>query len=83
MRDAVVPNSDYLSEGKSSEKFDSVRYQACGLYTNADKAYYDGFIAGYMHVGNMKLICEPVLATEDVFAGKDKALLQESSKTKL
>lgn len=42
------------------QKFNPVRYQACGLYTSADKAYYDGFVAGCMQVGNTKLICETV-----------------------
>jgi hypothetical protein len=42
------------------QKFNQVRYQACGLYTYADKAYYDGFVAGCMNVGNTKLICETV-----------------------
>ena len=42
------------------QKFNSVRYQACGLYTSAEKAYYDGFVAGCMQVGNTKLICETV-----------------------
>jgi hypothetical protein len=42
------------------QKFNPVRYQACGLYTYADKAYYDGFVAGCMQVGNTKLICETV-----------------------
>jgi hypothetical protein len=42
------------------QKFNPVTYQACGLYTSADKAYYDGFVAGCMQVGNTKLICETV-----------------------
>ena len=42
------------------QKFNPVKYQACGLYTSADKAYYDGFVAGCMQVGNTKLICETV-----------------------
>ena len=42
------------------QKFNPVRYQACGLYTSADKAYYDGFVSGCMQVGNTKLICETV-----------------------
>jgi hypothetical protein len=42
------------------QKFNPVRYQVCGLYTSADKAYYDGFVAGCMQVGNTKLICETV-----------------------
>jgi hypothetical protein len=42
------------------QKFNPVRHQACGLYTSADKAYYDGFVAGCMQVGNTKLICETV-----------------------
>lgn len=43
-----------------SQKFDPVKYQACGLYTNGDKAYYDGFLTGCGHMGNTKLICEAV-----------------------
>lgn len=42
------------------QKFNSVRYQACGIYPSADKAYYDGFVAGCMQIGNTKLICETV-----------------------
>ncbi|MGH9977688.1 MAG: hypothetical protein ACRD8Z_17920, partial [Nitrososphaeraceae archaeon] len=42
------------------QKFNPVRYQACGLYTYSDKAYFDGFVAGCMQVGNTKLICETV-----------------------
>jgi hypothetical protein len=42
------------------QKFNPVRYQACGIYPSADKAYYDGFVAGCMQVGNTKLICETV-----------------------
>ena len=42
------------------QKFNPVRYQACGLYTSADKEYYDGFVVGCMQVGNTKLICETV-----------------------
>ena len=42
------------------QKFNPVRYQTCGLYTSADKAYYDAFVAGCMQVGNTKLICETV-----------------------
>lgn len=41
-------------------KFNTVRYQACGIYASADKAYYDGFVAGCTQVGNTKLICETV-----------------------
>jgi hypothetical protein len=42
------------------QKFNQVRNQACGLYTYADKAHYDGFVAGCIQVGNTKLICETV-----------------------
>lgn len=39
---------------------DTVKYQACGLYINNDKTYYDGFVTGCMQVGNTKPICEAV-----------------------
>ena len=42
------------------QKFDSIKFQSCGLYLNGQKAYYDGFVAGCMQVGNTKLICETV-----------------------
>ena len=42
------------------QKFNPVRYQACGIYPSADKAYYDGFVADCMQIGNTKLICETV-----------------------
>jgi hypothetical protein len=38
-----------------SIKFDPVKYQASGLYTNGDKTYYDGFVTGYMQIGKTKL----------------------------
>lgn len=40
------------------QKFDSIKYQACGLYTNAQKAYSDGFVVGCTQVGNTLLICQ-------------------------
>jgi hypothetical protein len=42
------------------QKFDTAKYQACKLYTNNDKVYYDGFVAGCMNIGNTKLICQTV-----------------------
>jgi hypothetical protein len=49
------------------QKFNPVRYHACGLYTSADKAYYDGFVTGCMQVGNTKLICE-IVANSNIVA---------------
>lgn len=34
------------------QKFDTAKYQACGLYTNGQKAYSDGFVVGCTQVGN-------------------------------
>lgn len=42
-------------------KFDPVKFQACGFYTNGDKTYYDGFVTGYMQIGKTKLISEAVV----------------------
>jgi hypothetical protein len=39
------------------QKFDSIKYQACGLYANGQKAYSDGFIAGCTQAGNTQLMC--------------------------
>ena len=61
--DVPLEVSDRKLEGSTDgiqQKFNPVRYHACGLYTSADKAYYDGFVTGCMQVGNTKLICETV-----------------------
>ena len=34
------------------QKFDSVKYQACGLFTHAQKTYSDGFVMGCTQIGN-------------------------------
>jgi hypothetical protein len=43
------------------QKFDSIKYQACGLYTNAQKAYSDGFVLGCTQIGNTQLICQSLV----------------------
>jgi len=43
------------------QTFDSIKYQACGLYTNGQKAYSDGFIMGCTQVGNTQLICQALV----------------------
>ena len=43
------------------QKFDSIKYQACGLYTNGDKAYSDGFVMGCTQIGNTQLICQSLV----------------------
>ena len=40
------------------QKFNPVRYQACGLYPNAQLAYTDGFVAGCTQVGNTQQLCQ-------------------------
>ena len=40
------------------QKFNPVRYQACGLYPNAQIAYTDGFVAGCTQVGNTQQLCQ-------------------------
>lgn len=40
------------------QKFDTTKYQACGLYVEGQKAYPDGFIIGCTQVGNTHLICQ-------------------------
>jgi hypothetical protein len=45
------------------QKFDSVKYQACGLFTSAQKAYSDGFVMGCTQVGNTQLICQALADT--------------------
>ena len=48
------------------QKFDSVKYQACGLFTNAQKAYSDGFVMGCTQVGNTQLICQALADTSEL-----------------
>ena len=43
------------------QKYDTAKYQACGLYTNGQKAYSDGFVAGCIQVGNTQLICQSLV----------------------
>jgi hypothetical protein len=40
------------------QKFDTAKYQACGLYVEGQKAYSDGFVIGCTQVGNTQLICQ-------------------------
>ncbi len=40
------------------QKFDTAKYQACGLYANGQLAYTDGFIAGCTQVGNTQQLCQ-------------------------
>jgi hypothetical protein len=41
--------------------FDTAKYQACGLYTNGQKAYSDGFVVGCTQIGNTQLICQALV----------------------
>ena len=43
------------------QKFDSIKYQACGLYPNGQKAYSDGFNIGCTQVGNTQMICQALV----------------------
>jgi hypothetical protein len=43
------------------QKFNSIKYQACGLYPNGQIAYYDGFIMGCTQIGNTQLICKSLI----------------------
>lgn len=43
------------------QKFDTIKYQACGLYIDGQKAYSDGFVAGCIQVGNTQLICQSLV----------------------
>jgi hypothetical protein len=43
------------------QKFDTAKYQACGLYPNGQKAYTDGFVVGCTQVGNTQLICQALV----------------------
>jgi hypothetical protein len=40
------------------QKFDSIKYQACGLYPNGQIAYTDGFVMGCTQVGNTQQLCQ-------------------------
>jgi hypothetical protein len=40
------------------QKFNPVRYQACGLYPNGQIAYTDGFVVGCTQVGNTQQLCQ-------------------------
>jgi hypothetical protein len=48
------------------QKFDSVKYQACGLFINAQKAYSDGFVMGCTQIGNTQLICQALADTSEL-----------------
>jgi hypothetical protein len=43
------------------QKFDLIKYQACGLYTNGQLAYSDGFVVGCTQIGNTQLICQALV----------------------
>ena len=43
------------------QKFDSIKFQSCGIYLNGQKAYSDGFISRYAQVGNTQLICQALV----------------------
>ena len=40
------------------QKFDSIKYRACGLYPNGQIAYTDGFVIGCTQVGNTQQLCQ-------------------------
>ncbi|MGH9954000.1 MAG: hypothetical protein ACRD5J_20485 [Nitrososphaeraceae archaeon] len=40
------------------QKFNSIKYQACGLYPNGQLAYTDGFATGCTQVGNSEQLCQ-------------------------
>jgi hypothetical protein len=40
------------------QKFDSIKYRACGLYPNGQIAYTDGFVMGCTQVGNTQQLCQ-------------------------
>jgi hypothetical protein len=40
------------------QKFDSIKYQAYGLYPNGQIAYSDGFVMGCTQVGNTQQLCQ-------------------------
>jgi hypothetical protein len=43
------------------QKFDTTKYQVCGLYLNGQKAYSDGFVMGCTQIGNTQLICQSLV----------------------
>jgi hypothetical protein len=43
------------------QKFDTPKYLACGLYTNGQKAYSDGFVMGCTQIGNTQLVCQALV----------------------
>jgi hypothetical protein len=43
------------------QKFNSIKYQACGFYPNGHLAYSDGFITGCTQVGNTQVICQSLV----------------------
>ena len=43
------------------QKFNSIKYQACGLYPNGQLAYSDGFVMGCTQIGNTNLICQSLV----------------------
>ena len=40
------------------QKFDSIKYRACGLYPSAQLAYTNGFVVGCTQVGNTQQLCQ-------------------------
>jgi hypothetical protein len=40
------------------QKFDSIKYRACGLYPNGQIAYTDGFVVGCTQAGNTQQLCQ-------------------------
>jgi hypothetical protein len=44
------------------QKFDSIKYRACGLYPNGQTAYTDGFVVGCTQVGNTQQLCQAFVA---------------------
>jgi hypothetical protein len=51
---------DGSSDGIQQE-FNSIKYQACGLYPNGHLAYSDGFITGCTQAGNTQVICQALV----------------------
>jgi hypothetical protein len=43
------------------QKFDTPKYLACGLYTDGQKAYSDGFVVGCTQIGNTQLVCQALV----------------------
>jgi hypothetical protein len=43
------------------QKFETAKYQACGLYANGQKAYADGFVVGCTKVSNTQQICQALV----------------------